>query len=226
VVTFSRIAHISIVVRDMATSTGWYQRVLGFELAGGVRPGPAGLGRPRQSLVHADSGFALTLQEPERRSGDLFDPFRTGLDHFSLIVDGEAGLDEWVARLDELGVPHSAVHDTGYSRFITLADPDGIAWELWVPTAQALSRGGGHAAARHAPAAAADRDLGGARSPVPITRLRQHSHFPFLLNGPWCLPYRPRLRRHRGARVLDKAPAKRPGGPGVGSPRDARPTSG
>jgi glyoxylase I family protein len=118
----------------MATSVDWYQKVLGFEPVGDVIPGPAGAGLPRQLMVHADSGIALAVYEPVRRSGDLFDPFRTGLDHFSLVVDGRAGLDEWARRLDELGVSHSPVRDTGYSQFITLADPDGIAWELWAPS--------------------------------------------------------------------------------------------
>jgi glyoxylase I family protein len=132
--TFSRIAHIAVVVRDMTTSIDWYQKVLGFEPAGGVRPGPPEVQAPRQTLVHADSGFALAVMEPVSRSGDSFEPFRTGLNHFSLVVDGRDALDEWAQRLDEIGVPHSPVRDVGYAQFITLADPDGIAWELWAPT--------------------------------------------------------------------------------------------
>jgi len=134
--TFSRIAHISIVARDMATSIAWYQRVLGFEPAGDVNPGPAGLEMPRLSMVHPDSGLTVVVFEPVRRSGDLFDPLRTGLNHISLVVDGPAGLRQWAQRLDELGVSHSEVHDIGYAQFLTLADPDGIAWELWVPASQ------------------------------------------------------------------------------------------
>ena len=129
--TFSGIAHIAVVVRDMTTSVDWYQKVLGFEPMGDVNPGPVGLERPRQRMVHPDSGLVLSVQEPVRRSGDLFDPSRTGLDHFSLIVDGRDGLNEWARRLDELGVSRSPVRDAGYAQFITIADPDGIAWELW-----------------------------------------------------------------------------------------------
>jgi glyoxylase I family protein len=132
-VTFSGIAHIAVVVRDMTTSVDWYQKVLGFEPVGGVRPGPAEAGHPRQLMVHADSGLALAVHEPLRRSGDFFDPSRTGLDHFSLAVDGRAGLNEWARRLDELGVSRSPVRDVGYAQFISITDPDGIAWELWAP---------------------------------------------------------------------------------------------
>src|SRR5690242_10651602 len=109
--TFTGIAHIAIVVRDMATSTDWYRRALGFEPVSGVRTGPAEAGHPRQVMRHADSGLVLAVHEPLRRSGDLFDPSRTGLDHFSLAVPGRTALDGWARRLDGLGVPRSPVRD-------------------------------------------------------------------------------------------------------------------
>ncbi|MER6077866.1 VOC family protein [Streptomyces sp. NPDC001833] len=129
--TFTGIAHLAIVVRDMTASVDWYGRALGFEPVGGVRPGPAEAGHPRQVMCHAHSGLTLAVHEPLRRSGDMFDPSRTGLDHFSLAVSGRTALDGWARRLDDLGVPRSPVRDAGYAEFISLADPDGIAWELW-----------------------------------------------------------------------------------------------
>ena len=129
--TFTGIAHVAIVVRDMAVSVEWYQRTLGFEPAGEVRPGPVGVGHPRQIMRHADSGLALAVHEPLVRSGDMFDPSRTGLDHFSLAVTDRAALDGWVEHLDELGVLHSPIRDSGTALFVTVADPDAIAWELW-----------------------------------------------------------------------------------------------
>ncbi|MER6535966.1 VOC family protein [Streptomyces sp. 900105755] len=131
--TFTGIAHIAIVVRSMDTSVDWYARVLGFEPVGGVRPGPAEAGHPRQLMRHADSGLALAVHEPLRRSGDMFDPSRTGLDHFSLAVTDRTALDDWARRLDDLGVSRSRVRDAGYAEFISVTDPDGIAWELWAP---------------------------------------------------------------------------------------------
>lgn len=130
--TFTGIAHLAVVVRDLAASVDWYRRALGFEPAGAVVPGPAEAGHPRQVLRHAGSGLALAVHEPLQRSGDRFDPSRTGLDHFSLAVPDRAALDGWVRHLDGIGVAHSPVRDTGYAEFVTLTDPDGIAWELWV----------------------------------------------------------------------------------------------
>ena len=129
--TFRGIAHIAIVVRNMATSVDWYQRALGFEPVGARRPGPVEAGHPRQLMRHADSGLSIAIHEPLRRSSDMFDPSRTGLDHLSLTVRDRAALDSWARRLDSLGVPRSPIRDAGHAEFITVADPDGIAWELW-----------------------------------------------------------------------------------------------
>jgi glyoxylase I family protein len=129
--TFSGIAHVAIVVADMETSTQWYRRVLGFEPVGEVRPGPVELGRPRQMVRHAESGVTVAIHQPMDHSGGMFDPSRTGLDHFSLAVDGPAALGSWVLHFDEVGVPHSPVRDIGYAQFVTVDDPDGIVWELW-----------------------------------------------------------------------------------------------
>jgi len=128
--TFSAIVHLAIVVRDMATSVDWYERVLDFKPVGPVIPGPPEAGHPRQLTVHSDSKLLLAIHEPLHRSGDVFDPDRTGLDHIALSVDGLDELQRWRARLDGLGVPYR-VHDRGDNRFIALHDPDGIAWELW-----------------------------------------------------------------------------------------------
>ena len=129
--SFSGIAHVAVVVRDMATTIDWYQRVFGFEPSGEVQPGPPEAGHPRQLLRHPDSGFVLGVHEPVLRSNDCFDASRTGLDHFALAVTDRAALDDWTRRLDELDIGHSPVRDAGYAEFISVFDPDGIQWELW-----------------------------------------------------------------------------------------------
>jgi len=128
---FTGIAHITLTVSDLAASVGWYRRILQFEPVGAVRLGSPESGRPRQLVRHDGSGLTLALCAPVDHDGRRFDPGRTGLDHLSLAVDGEDALRSWVRRLDELGTPHSPIRDAGYARFVTLEDPDGIAWELW-----------------------------------------------------------------------------------------------
>jgi glyoxylase I family protein len=100
-----------------------------------VREGPSEARHPRQLVRHPDSGLVLGIHEPYERSNDRFDPQRTGLDHLAVTVTDRAALNAWIAHLDAQGVEHSPVRDAGYAEFVSFADPDGIAWELWLPTA-------------------------------------------------------------------------------------------
>ena len=110
----------------MEHSAEWYRRVLGFRL---VKKFDTGI--PRILQVHPDSGFFVSLYNDRERSGDRFDPHRTGLDHLALeVVDG-AALEAWMAALDALGIEHSPIRDLGHAWFVSLEDPDGIQIELW-----------------------------------------------------------------------------------------------
>lgn len=99
--------HISLTVRDRRTSADWYQRSLGFAFVKDfdVPEGEAGI--PRILLLHRPSGFLLGLCEHRDRTGDSFDPLRTGLDHVAFEVTARAELDSWVEHFDRLGIAHS-----------------------------------------------------------------------------------------------------------------------
>ncbi|HEY2221589.1 VOC family protein [Actinomycetospora sp.] len=133
--TFTQAAHVALTVRDMAASVAFYERVLGFLRASERREGPPEARHPRQLVRHPDSGLVLGIHEPYERSDDRFDPQRTGLDHLAVTVTDRAALEAWVTHLDAQGVEHSPVRDAGYAEFVSFADPDGIAWEIWFPTA-------------------------------------------------------------------------------------------
>jgi glyoxylase I family protein len=126
--SFGRALHVGLTVRDMEESARWYERVLGFRLV--KRFGHPGI--PRVLLVHPASGFLVGLYNHPDRSGDRFNPTRTGLDHIAFEVADDAELNAWTADLDALGVAHSPIHDVGHSRFVSLEDPDGIQLELWL----------------------------------------------------------------------------------------------
>ena len=129
--TFSGVAHLALVVREMTPAVAFYESVLGFERVGEVVAGPPGAGHPRRLMRHGDSGLVLGIHEPIERSGDVFDPSRTGLDHVAVAVADRDALEAWTARLDAHGVEHSPVRDAGYAEFVSFCDPDGIAWEVW-----------------------------------------------------------------------------------------------
>jgi glyoxylase I family protein len=74
-------------------------------------------------------GFpALTSEEPS-------DERRPGLDHVAFGVADRAELEEWAARLDELGVAHGDIVDAGYGSGLAFRDPDNIQLELFAPPA-------------------------------------------------------------------------------------------
>lgn len=123
-------AHIGLTVRNMESSAEWYQRVFGWVPI--RRYAEGGAGTPRIIMYDPESNFALGLCQPDDGTGDVFDYRRTGLDHIGLTMADEADLNQWVVHLDDLGVTHSPIRDTGIGRFVTLDDPDGIQIELWL----------------------------------------------------------------------------------------------
>jgi glyoxylase I family protein len=141
--SFSRALHIALTVRDMKASADWYQHVLGFDFVKEFQVAPGAAGIPRILLLHQDSGFLLGLCNHRGRTGEVFDPLRTGLDHIAFEVADRGELTSWMAHLDALGIGHSRVRDLGHSCFVSLEDPDGIQIELWVtitPHRPAVSR--------------------------------------------------------------------------------------
>ena len=106
--------------------------MLGFEFVKEFQVAPGDAGIPRILLLHQHSGFLLGLCDHPGRSGDAFDPRRTGLDHIAFEVADHAELTSWMTHLDELGVAHSPLRELGHSRFVSLEDPDGIQIELWL----------------------------------------------------------------------------------------------
>lgn len=126
------IAHVAVVVADMAATAAWWERVLGFERLARYDEPPGEQRHPRILVRHPGSGLVVGIHQPHGHTGEAFDPDRTGLDHLALTVPSREALDAWLARLDALGVEHSPVRDIGRARFVTLADPGGTALELWL----------------------------------------------------------------------------------------------
>ena len=75
---------------------------------------------------------AALFADDKGRTGDPFDPLKTGIDHVAFEVAGRAELDSRMNRLDRLAVSHSRVRAVGHSSFVSVQDPDGIQIELWL----------------------------------------------------------------------------------------------
>jgi glyoxylase I family protein len=124
--------HIELTVRDAEASAAWYERVLGFFLRGEHHPENAHL-----IVMEHRSGMILGFwQHGEESSSDLFDEFRTGLDHLAFQVSTRGEIDDWRAHFASLGVDHSEPVDVGhYGVMLTFRDPDNIQLEVyWRPS--------------------------------------------------------------------------------------------
>jgi glyoxylase I family protein len=112
--TFSRALHMALTVRDMRVSADWDERVLGFDFVKEFEADPGDAGSPGSCCSSVQRLPARPVQ-PAGRTGDAFDPLRTGLGHVAYEVAGRAELDSWIARLDHLAVSHSPVRELGHS---------------------------------------------------------------------------------------------------------------
>jgi catechol 2,3-dioxygenase-like lactoylglutathione lyase family enzyme len=72
--------------------------------------------------------------EPATPNGDVFNPFRVGLDHLALACTTEAELERVATALSEAGVENTGVKTdpTLNKKYVAFKDPDRIAWELYL----------------------------------------------------------------------------------------------
>lgn len=119
-------SHVSLSVRDRDRSADWYCRIFGFNVLEKIEEEKY----VETVLVHP-TGAILCLQQHRANQGETFDPSRTGGDHLAFKVSSRDELDEWRARLAELGVTHSPIVDAHYGSVLCLKDPDEIQLELF-----------------------------------------------------------------------------------------------
>jgi catechol 2,3-dioxygenase-like lactoylglutathione lyase family enzyme len=107
-------------------SKHFYAETLGFPLI---------LEKENRFIFLAGS-TAIGVRGPENATpkGDVFIPFRIGLDHLALACTEEAELHTVAAALMAAGIQNTGVKlDTTLNkRYVAFKDPDGIAWELYM----------------------------------------------------------------------------------------------
>ncbi len=125
---FPAIGHVAVTVTDLDRSREWYRTLIG---ADPVLDEDAGAFYHSVFLI---GGTLLGLHTLEGTAADdRFDERRVGLDHVSFGVPDRAALEEWVQRLDELGVAHGGIVDAPYGSGVSFRDPDNIALEFFAP---------------------------------------------------------------------------------------------
>jgi glyoxylase I family protein len=131
-ITCSSIAHVRLTVTDIDKSRRFYDSVFGWPVALEVPPGADEATKSQLSFLFGgviyNIGNSLVGLRPV--SEDAFDEDRTGLDHLAFNVADKDELDTAAAYLDDLGISHDGVKDTGPSYILEFRDPDNIALEL------------------------------------------------------------------------------------------------
>lgn len=121
-------SHVDLSVTDLAASTAWYRELLGMvELFGGRNDER---GYEVSYLMEPHSGVVMGFECHDSNPNSPFDERRVGLDHVSWAVDSREQLDSWLARLDELGIPHSAISEQDMWDVLVFRDPDNIQLEF------------------------------------------------------------------------------------------------
>ena len=125
--TFPTITHVALTVSDLSQSVPWYERLFDAKPVLDEDTGPF------RHVVWAVGPTLVGLHQfPDPASGE-FDERRVGLDHLAFACANRAELEEWQARLDELGIGHGGIVDASYGSGLSFRDPDNIALELFAP---------------------------------------------------------------------------------------------
>ncbi len=129
-ITTTGVHHLRLTVSDVPRARAFYTEVLGFDVAMELPPG----------VLLSDGQVLLGLGPAPNAvagsSGDRFDENRVGLDHLSFTVSSRQDLEEAVRILEEHGVPHGEIKDTGPDiglYVLAFRDPDNIQLELTTP---------------------------------------------------------------------------------------------
>ncbi|BDX33722.1 glyoxalase [Mycobacterium antarcticum] len=130
--TFPALTHVALTVRDLSVSAPWYRELIG------VNPvidedTDAGYRHVVYALPN-DTLFGLHQHTQSAPDGQ-FSEFRVGLDHVAFACGSRAELEEWVERLNELGITHGGIVDAPYGSGLSFRDPDGSALEFFAPPA-------------------------------------------------------------------------------------------
>ena len=124
---FPTITHVALTVSDLDASVPWYETLFDAKPVLDEDTGPF-----RHVVWSIGSTLVGLHQFPDPRS-EGFDERRVGLDHLAFACSSRKELEEWEARLNELGVKHGGIVDAGYGSGLSFRDPDNIALEFFAP---------------------------------------------------------------------------------------------
>ena len=127
---FPPITHVALTVRDLSVSVPWYEALLSADPVLDEDTDPDF----HHTVYLIGDGQLFGLHQHVTPAPDeQFSEFRLGLDHVAFGCANRQELEEWVRRLDELGIAHGGIKDRTYGLGLSFRDPDGIALEFFAP---------------------------------------------------------------------------------------------
>ena len=126
---FPALTHVALTVRDLSVSVPWYEAL--FEAS------PVLDEDTDPDFHHTVYLLGNTLiglhQHKQPAPDEQFSEYRIGLDHVAFGCSNRAELEDWVKKLDGLGVRHGGIKDAAYGSGVSFRDPDGIPLEFFAP---------------------------------------------------------------------------------------------
>lgn len=124
------IHHPAVRVLDAEKTRQFYEDILGVPLEAAVLLNDDGVGN-KIDYMHSfhrmiDGDFLAFFDLPSLVNPTIFDDLNRYELRLGLKVAGNAELEEIIRRLDDAGVPHTAVVDDGLTKSIYLQDCNGI----------------------------------------------------------------------------------------------------
>ena len=126
---FPALTHVALTVRDLSVSVPWYEQLLDAKpvLDEDTDPG-------FHHTVYLLGNTLLGLhQHTTAAAPEPFSEHNVGLDHVAFGCADRAELEQWAARLDELGIENEGIKDRAYGSGVSFRDPDNIALEFFAP---------------------------------------------------------------------------------------------
>ena len=117
--------HVALRSSNLERSKRFYSDKLGF---------PVLMEAPIFIFLAGSTPIAIRAPEADSPQGDVFNPFRVGLDHIALACEDESELQRVASALSEAGVENTGVKTDEVlgKRYVAFKDPDRIAWELYM----------------------------------------------------------------------------------------------
>jgi glyoxylase I family protein len=127
---FPAISHAAVTVSDLSRSTQWYTALIGSDP---VLDEDEGKGTYHHTVWALSGGQLFGIHTHQAPGQGSFDESSVGLDHIAFSCATRGELEQWTARLDQLGIVHSDIDDQHYGSGVSFRDPDGIALEFFAP---------------------------------------------------------------------------------------------